>query len=179
MTQFIHLLDSVVVEEEVDISRPKLVRLHKDMVARRPLVLVVARQHALQAHADALDIVHGTPALTVQQVEADDAVRVDMRVHGYLWCRGRDSECHFRRFDGIVLAELKLQPVGLVLVQRIIVEDLDVHVPFFEVVGRDERYAWRGVLMQLDQFLLQPPSGSHVRDPVFALLSRRIDIAVI
>ena len=45
------------------------------------LVLIVARQHALDAHAYTLDVLHGAPALGAEQVEADDAVGVNVGVH--------------------------------------------------------------------------------------------------
>lgn len=40
--------------------------------------------------------------------------------------------------DGIFLAEGEFKTVDLVLVQRVVVEDADVHLPFFEVVGFGE-----------------------------------------
>lgn len=40
--------------------------------------------------------------------------------------------------DRIFLAEGELKTVDLVLVQRVVVEDADVHLPFFEVVGFGE-----------------------------------------
>lgn len=70
---------------------------HEIFIARRSFVLGVSRQHALDAHADALDILHGAPALRAQQVEADDAVGVNMGVDGNDSI-GRGDECHFRRF---------------------------------------------------------------------------------
>lgn len=39
------------------------------------------------------------------------------------------------RTDGILRRKGELQPVDLVLVQRVLVEDAEVHLPFFEVVG--------------------------------------------
>jgi hypothetical protein len=49
-------------------------------IAGRPLLLRVAGQHALQADTNALDVVYGTPALSVEEVEAYDTVGVDVRV---------------------------------------------------------------------------------------------------
>lgn len=72
----------VIVIHKVNVARPQPVLGHELLVARGPLVLGVARQHALDAHADALGALDGAPALVPQQVEADDAVGVDVRVDG-------------------------------------------------------------------------------------------------
>jgi hypothetical protein len=50
--------------------------VHADeiFVSRRPLVLGIAGKHALQAHADALNVLHWTPSLLAEEVKADDAV---------------------------------------------------------------------------------------------------------
>ena len=73
------------------IPRPLRVPPHKVLVTRRPLVLTVPRQHALDAHAHALDVLHGAPAGAAEQVEADDAVGVDVRVHGDFAVGERDE----------------------------------------------------------------------------------------
>lgn len=73
--------DRVVVVVEVDVPWTPRVAPHKLLVARRSLVLRVARQHALNAHAYTLDVLDGTPALTAEQIETDDAVGIDMRVY--------------------------------------------------------------------------------------------------
>ena len=70
----------VIVIIEINVLWPQAVGAHKLLVARRPLVLCVTRQHALQAHTDALDVLDGAPALLAEQVETDDAVGVDVRV---------------------------------------------------------------------------------------------------
>lgn len=72
--------DFVIVKIEANVSWPLGVSANKVLVARRPLCLVVAGEHALQAHTHALHIVDGAPALAIKQVEADDSVAVDMRV---------------------------------------------------------------------------------------------------
>jgi hypothetical protein len=95
-------LHRVVVKVKVDVPRPLPVAAHKVLVARRALVLVIAGEHALQAHAHALNVMHGRPALAVEQVEADDAIAVDVRVHG----DGRDvgrvgDEPDFGGFCGV------------------------------------------------------------------------------
>ncbi|KAI4156789.1 MAG: hypothetical protein LQ346_009131 [Caloplaca aetnensis] len=60
--------DRSVLIDEVDVPRPKSVPGHELLVARRPLVLGVPRQHALDAHADAFDVLDGRPALRAEQV---------------------------------------------------------------------------------------------------------------
>lgn len=52
-------------KHKVDIFWPLLVVLNEVLVSRRPFVLRVARQHALQADAYTLDVVYGGPALSV------------------------------------------------------------------------------------------------------------------
>lgn len=78
--------DLIVVEDEVDIPRPLSIVLDEVIVPWRPLLLGVACKHALQTDADTLHIVYGAPAGSVEKVEADDAVGVDVRVPGY-WVR--------------------------------------------------------------------------------------------
>lgn len=56
------------------------------------------------------------------------------------------------RTDRILRRKGKLQPVDLVLVQRVLIEDSEVHLPFFEVVGFGNRNS-RGE-MALHLFLL-------------------------
>lgn len=68
---------------EVDVSGSQPVALHEVLVSRWSLVLDVAGQHALQAHADALDVLDRTPTLMTEEIEADDAVRVYVGVHWY------------------------------------------------------------------------------------------------
>jgi len=86
-------------KEEINVSRPPDVRPAKRLVPRRPLVLAVAREHALDAHADTLDVVDGRPALPVQQVEADDAVAVDVGMGGNgPWGIVDAGECYFGCF---------------------------------------------------------------------------------
>lgn len=65
-----------------NIPRPLRIIPHKILISNRPLLLRITRQHALQTHTYALNIVNGRPTAAVQQVEADDAVGVDVRVVG-------------------------------------------------------------------------------------------------
>jgi hypothetical protein len=48
----------------------------------------------LQAHADSLNILHGRPALTAEEIETNYPVGIDMRVHRNWSVRG-GYECHF------------------------------------------------------------------------------------
>lgn len=94
------LSNGIIVVKEPDIPRPLRVPPHEILVARRSLVLRVARQHALDAHADALDVLDGAPALAAEEVEADDAVGVDVWVDRY-GSVGRSLEGHFGGFCGV------------------------------------------------------------------------------
>ena len=73
--------DVIIVVVEINILRPQSVGSDELFISRRSLVLCVPRQHALQTHADAFDILYGTPPLLAQQVETNDAVGVDVRVY--------------------------------------------------------------------------------------------------
>lgn len=68
---------------EIDVPGPQAVASDELFVARRPLILGIARQHALETHADTLDVLYRAPSLLSQEIEADDAVRVDVRMYGY------------------------------------------------------------------------------------------------
>lgn len=69
-------------KDKINISRPLSVIPHKVLISLRPLLLRVARQHTLETDTHAFDVVDGGPAGAVEQVEADDAVGVDVRVDG-------------------------------------------------------------------------------------------------
>jgi hypothetical protein len=73
-------LDLIVMEHKVDVPRSLCIVPYELLITLRSLLLCVAREHALQTHTHALDVVYGRPALAIEQVEADDAVRVDVRV---------------------------------------------------------------------------------------------------
>ena len=49
----------------------------------------------------------------------------------------------FGSLDGVGITEAKLQPVGLTLVERVVVQDLDIHKPLLEVISGDEEDAGR------------------------------------
>lgn len=68
-------------KQEVNVARALPVAPDKLLVTRWPLVLVVARKHALNTHTDALGALDGAPSLAVEQIETDYAVGVHMWVH--------------------------------------------------------------------------------------------------
>lgn len=65
---------------ELNILRSLAVRADEVLIPGRSLVLRVPGEHALQAHTDALNILNRTPSLLAKEVEADDAVGIDVRV---------------------------------------------------------------------------------------------------
>lgn len=91
-------LNRSILIDESDISRPLRISADELLVAGGTLILSVARQHALDAHADALDVVDGAPALGAEQVQADDAVGVYVRVDGNSPLRRFGYECDFGCF---------------------------------------------------------------------------------
>jgi hypothetical protein len=86
MHQSLPFLDCIIVKHKPNIPRPLLIIPHEVLVSLRPLLLRITRQHALQAHANRLDVLDRRPPAAVQQVEADDAVGVDVWV---VWDRVR------------------------------------------------------------------------------------------
>lgn len=68
--------------QEFYISWSLPIDTHKLCIARRSLVLAVAGEHALYAHADALGALDRAPSLVSQEVKANNSVRVDVRMHG-------------------------------------------------------------------------------------------------
>lgn len=122
----------------------------------------------MDGHADALDGLDGGPACRTQEVEADYPVAVDVGVNGNgAWGGGRGDkeEADFgcfcgevlvhakmdgRRFTyGVILGEEKGETVGLVGVDGVRVKDLDVHLPFSEVIGVDEHNSGWEFLLRL------------------------------
>jgi hypothetical protein len=58
-----------------------------------------------------------------------------------------------RRTDWVVGAEVKVEAVGLVEVEGVVVEDADVDLPVLEVVGATEDDARWGAVLELCKFL--------------------------
>jgi len=67
-------------EDEADIPRPLLVVPYKVLISRWSLLLRIAGKHTLQAYTYTLYVMNRRPARTVEQVEANDAIGVDVRV---------------------------------------------------------------------------------------------------
>lgn len=55
-----------------------------------------------------------------------------------------------KRTNGILAAESELQPIDLALVYGVLIENLYVEEPFFEIVGRDQGDAWGQAAVYLD-----------------------------
>ena len=72
----------IIMKDPRDIPRALPVLPDKLVIARRQLPSVVAGQHALDADAHGLDVVDGRPAVAGEQVQADDAVGVDVWMDG-------------------------------------------------------------------------------------------------
>ena len=75
--------DRLIMKDKINISRPLSVVPDKVLISLWPLLLRVARQHTLKTDTYAFDVVDWGPAGAVEQVEADDAVGVDVWVPGY------------------------------------------------------------------------------------------------
>lgn len=65
-----------------NIPGPLSIPPHKLLIPRRALRPRVPRQHTLNTHTHALDILHGAPALGPEEIEAYYAVAVDMGMEG-------------------------------------------------------------------------------------------------
>lgn len=58
--------------------------------------------------------------------------------------------------DRIAVAELEPQTVRLVPVDGVVVKHFDIHLPFFEVIGRSYADAWREMLVDLGGESVRP-----------------------
>jgi hypothetical protein len=76
------VLYSVVMVIELHVPRAQPVAPNKLFISGRALVLCIASEHALDTHADALYILNRTPTLSTEEIQADEAIRIDMRMHG-------------------------------------------------------------------------------------------------
>jgi len=87
---------------------------HEFLVSWGPLGFGVPRQHALQAHANALNVLNRTPTLLPQEIQAYETIRVDVRVDGNRsWGVCRMDKCDFWWFYGIGLAKAELESEDL------------------------------------------------------------------
>jgi hypothetical protein len=53
------------------------------------------------------------------------------------------NKYNFGRFNRIALAEAQFEAIGLILVERIVVQDTNIYDPLLIVLSRDEGYARR------------------------------------
>ena len=90
---------SVVVVQEIDIARTPSIAPHKLLITWRPFVLHIPCEHTLYTHADTLDVLDGTPALSAQQIQTNDAVGVDVWMD-WDWAVGCAKEGHLWGFFG-------------------------------------------------------------------------------
>lgn len=74
--------NAVIVEDEVHIARTQTISSDEVGIARWSFVLAVACEHALNTQTYALHTLDRRPALAAEQVQADDAIGVDVGMHG-------------------------------------------------------------------------------------------------
>jgi hypothetical protein len=154
---------------EVDIPWSLPVCSNEVLVSWRPFRLRVARQHALYAHADRLDMLYRTPTLCPEKVKAYKSVRVDVGVERD-WAVIRWRECNFRRFCTksrqriqdyvnvisrtywVCMRKLELETEYLALVDWVVVQNPNIQKPFLEAVCRHELYPRRQAFVHLYQY---------------------------
>lgn len=149
-------------EYKVDVPRSLLIVLDEIIVAWGSLSFGVARQHGLKAHAYALDVLDRRPAGPIEKIEADDSVRIDMWVEGY-WAGGGYAvdKDNFGCLDRITTAEHELQSIHIVLIDGIFIHDPYIHKPFVQVIGANQFNAWRELLVELRELLLESLCRKH------------------
>jgi hypothetical protein len=91
------ILYSVVMVIELHVPWAQPVAPYKLFVPGRALVLCISSEHALDTHADALHVLNWTPTLSTEEIQADDAICIDMRMHGN-WSIGKFDESDLGRF---------------------------------------------------------------------------------
>ena len=129
----------VIIVHVADLPRALSVVEDKLSVSWRPLGLGIARQHALEGHAYALDVVDRAPAVAAKEIEADVAVAVDVWVQwDWAWRLGDLFKHHLWGFYKAVsyaalwqmevgraywvcVAELELEAEDLVIVDWVVV----------------------------------------------------------
>lgn len=79
--------------------------------------------------------------MRIQQIQTNNAVAVNVRVHRNRTL-GRRAEDDLRRLDRVGGRESEAQPVEVCGRVERVVQHGDVHLPFFQVWGGDEGYAW-------------------------------------
>jgi hypothetical protein len=133
------------------------------VVANWSLILGVSSQHALNADANALDVLYRAPALLSEKIQADEAVGIDVGMHGYRAIRslledylggfcstGQPWNCYdevteaskLSHTNWVAGAEHELEGVGLIIVERVVIHDLNIQQPFLEIVGAHKCDPW-------------------------------------
>lgn len=80
----------VVLVDKVDVADATAVGGDEFLVTGGSFVAGIGGQHALQTHANALDVLHGRPTGRAEEIEADNAVAIDVGVDGNrAGCTGR------------------------------------------------------------------------------------------
>jgi hypothetical protein len=114
--------------------------------------------------------------LATQKIETDDAVGVDVRMHGdgavrrfhegdfggfyeTLVSRGNEYD---RTLEGgrtyrIIVGEFKVESIGFSLVDRIVIENADVHLPFSQILRGGYLNARREVFVKLRRLISRSP----------------------
>jgi hypothetical protein len=82
---------------ELHVPRAQAVASDELFVPGRALVLCITSEHALDTHADALYVLNRAPTLSTKEIQADETIRVDMRMHRN-WSIGKLDESDLGRF---------------------------------------------------------------------------------
>jgi len=142
--------------EVVDFPGSQSIVPNKLFISRRTFAFSVTREHALNAHADTLDILHRAPALLAQEIEAYVAVGVDMGMNGNRSI-GKVDKDDLRCLNRIGCAEFETQSESLVHVEWICIEDLDVHEPLVEAISICDGDSWWERSMDFSKLFTKPP----------------------
>lgn len=51
--------------------------------------------------------------------------------------------------DRVIVAEFEFQSIGLILVERIVIQHPDIHLPFLEITSRGYADPWRQMFVDL------------------------------
>ena len=95
------LLHRVVFVNKANVPWSLPVPPHKFFISRRPFILRIARQHALQTHANTFNILYRRPACRAKKIETYNSIGVDVRMYWYLARRIFEvHECDFWCFFG-------------------------------------------------------------------------------
>lgn len=106
---------------------------------------------------------HWAPTLRIQQVQADDAIGIDVRMQRNLPLRATQShKDHLGSLDGVAGAEHEFEAVDVGGRVEGVVEDGEIHLPFAEVGGGNEGDAGGKGAVDFGEFFLEA-LGGHSR----------------